>query len=173
MSNWYMVTVVGKDKTGIVAGLSQALNDKDWSLGEASMARLGGNFTIMMMVEGEGTVNDLKDVLQPVATRLTLEVHVDQIEAELHQHREPNVQLHVFAADRAGIVADVTRVLADAGLSILDLNSEISGTEAEPVFVMVLDGFVKDGVDSLESAVEALNKKGLKVNLESMETLVG
>lgn len=173
MADWYMVTVVGQDKPGIVAGLSQALNDSGWSFGESSMARLGGNFTIMMMVEGEGVAADLDKIMQPVATRLGLKVHIDSIKAELHQHPEPNVQLRVFGADRAGIVADVTHALADAGLDILDLNSEVSGTEAEPVYVMVLDGFVEGGIDSLADAVSDLNKKELKVNLEPMDILLG
>ncbi len=168
-----MVTVVGQDKPGIVAGLSQALYDGGWSLGETSMARLGGNFTIMMMVGGEGSAADLGELMQPAATRLGLDVHVDRIEAELHRHPVPNVQLRVFGADRAGIVADVTSMLADAGLDILDLNSEISGTEAEPVYVMVLDGFAEGGVDSLEAAVHELNQNGLKVDLEAIDTLLG
>lgn len=173
MANWYMVTVVGRDKPGIVAGLSQALTASGWSLGEASMARLGGNFTIMMMVAGEGSAADLEKTLAPAAMSLGLDVHVDQIEAELHRHPEPNVQLRVFCADRTGIVAEVTGALASAGFHILDLNSEISGTEDEPVYVMVLDGFSEAGADSLESAVKDLNSKGLKVDLEAIDTLLG
>jgi len=173
MADWYMVTVVGHDQPGIVSGLSRALLDGSWSLGETSMARLGGNFTIMMMVGGQGSAADLGKLLQPAATRLGLEVHIDSIKAELHQHPEPNVQIRVFCADRTGIVSDVTGALADAGLHILDLNSEISGTEAEPVYVMVLDGFAEGGADSLEAAVNKLNTKGLKVDLESMDVLLG
>jgi len=168
-----MVTVVGRDKPGIVAGLSNALYANGWTLGETSMARLGGTFTIMMMVAGPGSADDLNLAMKPAATELNLEVHVDQIEVELHQHPMPNVQLRVFGADRSGIVADVTGALAEAGLHILDLNSEISGTEEEPVYVMVLDGYAEEGADSLEAAVRELNDKGLKVDLEPMDTMLG
>src|SRR4030067_3820292 len=54
MKRWYMVTVVGKDRPGIVAGLTEALYRGGANLGEASMARLGGNFTIMLMVQIDG-----------------------------------------------------------------------------------------------------------------------
>ena len=173
MANWYMVTVVGRDKPGIVAGLSQALYKDGWSLGETSMARLGGNFTIMMMAGGEGSDEDLAKTLQAPATSLQLDVHVDRIEAEWHEHPEPNVQVRVFCADRVGIVADVTNSLANAGLHILDLNSEVSGTKEEPFYVMVLDGFAENGAESLEAAVNELNGKGLKVDLEATDTLLG
>ena len=51
MSHWYMVTLVGKDRPGIVAHVTNALYEEGCNLGETSMLRLGGNFSIMMMVQ--------------------------------------------------------------------------------------------------------------------------
>ena len=48
--NWYMLTLIGEDKPGIVAAVTQSLYELGLNLGETSMLRLGGNFTIMMMV---------------------------------------------------------------------------------------------------------------------------
>ena len=50
MSNWYMLTVVGRDRPGIVSQVTLALYKGGGNLGEASMVRLGGNFSIMLMV---------------------------------------------------------------------------------------------------------------------------
>ena len=121
MKHWYMLTVVGKDQPGIVAGLSSALYRTGANLGEASMARLGGNFTIMLMAETAADEAELRSQLNPFADKLQLHVHIDRIEGRLHQHVEPNVQIAVHGADRPGIVAQVTGALASAGLSILDL----------------------------------------------------
>ena len=63
MKHWYMLTLVGKDRSGIVAHISAALFDGGCNLGEASMIRLGGNFTIMMMVEFDGTNHALQHYL--------------------------------------------------------------------------------------------------------------
>ena len=38
-------------------------------------------------------------------------MHVDHIEGGLHQHREPDVRISVYGADRAGIVAHVVVLL--------------------------------------------------------------
>ena len=173
MSHWFMVTVVGQDQPGIVARVSRALADGGWGLGESSMTRLGGNFSIMMMVEGVGDEASLAQVMEPVGSALGLHIHIDSIQAELHQHPSPNVQIRVYGADRTGIVADVTGGLAAAGMTILDLNSEVSGTDDDPVYVMILDGFVEDGVEALDRAVAELNKKGLKVDVEPIEVLMG
>ena len=48
MKQWFMLTVIGSDQAGIVSGLTGALYQAGANLGEASMARLGGNFTIML-----------------------------------------------------------------------------------------------------------------------------
>jgi len=42
--NWYMLTLVGEDRPGIVAKLTAALFAAGCNLGEATMARLGGIF---------------------------------------------------------------------------------------------------------------------------------
>jgi glycine cleavage system transcriptional repressor len=110
---WLMLTVVGADRPGIVARLTDALFQAGCNLGEASMVRLGGNFTIMLMVEGTEPAK-LERVLQPLAAGMGLRVHVDAIQGALHRHEVPNVQVTVHGADRPGIVAQVTTALAAA-----------------------------------------------------------
>lgn len=62
-NKWYMVTLVGKDQKSIVSHVTAALYDGGGNLGETSMMRLGGNFTIMMMVEFSGRSKELHDCL--------------------------------------------------------------------------------------------------------------
>ena len=50
MKSWKMLTLVGEDQPSIVAKVTQTLYRGGWNLGEASMIRLGGSFSIMMMV---------------------------------------------------------------------------------------------------------------------------
>ena len=45
-----MLALVGKDRPGIVAEVTHVLYEMKGNLGETSMVRLGGNFTIMLMV---------------------------------------------------------------------------------------------------------------------------
>ena len=133
MNDWKMLTLVGADQPGIVGQVTNALYRAGWNLGEASMIRLGGNFTIMLMVTGTGSV---EAVLQPVADALGLHMHVDDIAGSLHQHVVPNIQVRVAGADRAGIVAQVTAVLAEQGFNILELESDVAGSREKPVYIM-------------------------------------
>ena len=77
------------------------------------MLRLGGNFTIMMMVKSAAGPAALRTVLQPVVDDLELILHIDVIEAELHRRPVPDVRILVHGADRAGIVAQVSLALPD------------------------------------------------------------
>ncbi len=173
MTHWYMLTLVGKDRPGIVAHLSAALYDGGCNLGEASMMRLGGNFTIMMMVQFDGNISALKHMVEPVAESMGLHLHLDRIEAKLHQHLEPDVRITVYGADRAGIVAHITGALAEAGLHILDMDTSVAGTEEKPIYIMQIEGHAAEGVGALQSALDAVAEKGVEAQLETIDTMIG
>lgn len=174
MKKWFMVTLVGKDRPGIVAKVTAALYRGGCNLGEASMTRLGGNFTIMLMVDSEGEAEDLNGWIAPVAESLDLRWHVDKIDGELHHHVEPDVRVSVYGADRAGIVAEATAAMAEAGLNILNLESAVVGTEEKPIYIMHLEGVAQQGFDVLKNALDTLHKeKQLETRLVPIDTLVG
>ncbi|MEW5756829.1 MAG: ACT domain-containing protein [Pseudomonadota bacterium] len=174
MTKWYMLTLVGKDRSGIVAKVTAALYDGGCNLGEASMMRLGGNFTIMLMVQTTHKVKELTDMLEPVVDSLGLSLHVDQIEGRLHDHPIPNVRITVFGADRAGIVAHVTGVLAETGFNILDLTSDVAGSIEKPIYVMQIEGTSHEGIDTLRKALAFIKQEdGIEVRVEELETLIG
>lgn len=173
MSHWYMVTLVGKDRPGIVAHVTNALYEEGCNLGETSMLRLGGNFTIMMMVSYNGSNKGLEELLLTVAQSLDLHLHVDSIEARLHQHLVPDMRITVSGADRAGIVAKVTAALAEVGFNILDLESDVAGSEDKPIYIMHIEGSSDEGLDAVAAALEVVRRDGIDVKLSPIETLIG
>lgn len=173
MSDWYMLTLVGEDRPGIVAAVTRALFDRGMNLGEASMSRLGGSFSMLMMVSGATETGAVEAAVRSIAAKLRLHVHVDRITGGLHRHLVPNLHVTVIGADRAGIVAQVTGALAETGFNILDLESDVAGSEDEPVYIMQIDGVADVPLEELESAVSDLRKDGVDVHVSPIETLVG
>jgi glycine cleavage system transcriptional repressor len=174
MKHWYMLTVVGQDRPGIVAHVTAALYEGGCNLGEASMMRLGGTFTIMLMVQHDGSLTSLREMVAPVVESMDLHLHVDQIKGRLHEHLEPDVRISVFGADRAGIVAKVTNALADAGLHILNLESDVGGTTERPLYVMHIEGQARGGIEALRAALAAAQAgDGIETRLEPIETMMG
>jgi glycine cleavage system transcriptional repressor len=175
MDSWFMLTVVGEDRPGIVAKLTHALFEGGCNLGEASMIRLGGSFTVMLMVKYSGSEKLLSELIEPVIDSLGLHQHIDIMDGGLHQHQVPDARVTVFGADRAGIVAQVTGVLAEAGLNILDLESDVGGSDDKPIYIMIIEGCATEGIESLQSALDIIIREGdgIEATIEPIETLIG
>ena len=138
------------------------------------MMRLGGNFTIMLMVNHGGSLKSLREMVDPVAQSLGLRLHVDGIEGGLHRHVNPDVRITVHGADRAGIVSQVTGALAEAGLNITDLESDVGGSEDKPFYILHVEGQALEGVEALRSALETVAKDdGIQVSISEIDTMIG
>ena len=169
-----MLTLVGKDQPGIVAQTTRALYEGECNLGEASMVRLGGNFTVMLMVQFAGNAQALNKIIVPICQSFDLRHHVDAIEGELLHHVEPDVRITVYGADRSGIVAEITGTLAEKGFNILNLESDVGGTAENPIYVMTIEGVAQHGIEVLEEALKQMaQEKGLETQLEPIDTLIG
>ncbi|MDM8548161.1 glycine cleavage system protein R [Candidatus Venteria ishoeyi] len=175
MKNWFMLTLVGQDQSGIVAQVTQALYQGGCNLGEASMVRLGGNFTMMLMVNSNVDESGLAAMLSPVADKLQLHVHLDAIEGRLHQHPKTDVCINVYGADRSGMVAEITARLAAAGLNIVDLSSDVGGVDQKPIYIMQIEGVAEKGMAPLQQALDALQQQyghEFEVHLSPIDTLI-
>ena len=173
MNNWYMLTLVGEDHPGIVAKVTTALFERGLSLGEASMIRLGGNFTIMMMVNSPVDAESIDQALEPLIESMDLCMHLDPIEGHLHQHVVPNITVRVNGADQAGIVASVTTALLEAGFNILDLASDVAGNNDNPVYIMMIEGYSEKSYEELQAAVDKVTLPGVDVTISPVEMMVG
>jgi glycine cleavage system transcriptional repressor len=168
-----MLTLIGEDRPGIVAGVTRALFEHGLNLGETSMLRLGGNFTIMMMVTGTDDEAALHRQLKPVIEALGMCLHIDPINARLHQHLLPNLQVTVTGADRAGIVARVTGVLAEQQCNILDLESDVAGSAEKPVYILQIACIADTPLENVEQALAPLRDEGVDVNVTPIDTYIG
>jgi len=173
MSAWYMLTLVGQDQTGIVARVTKALYELGCQLGETSMMRLGGNFTMMLMVQYDGDVGKLQEVLDKVAGDMQLRLHVDPIEGRLHDHIVPNMQISVHGADRPGIIARVTELLGQHHYNILDLESDVGGSPQKPIYIMHIDGNTSAGEEEIIAALQPLIADGIHIKVSTIDTVVG
>lgn len=168
-----MLTLVGKDKAGIVAKITSVLFEVGAQMGEASMMRLGGNFTIMLMVKSDKSIDELGKVIQPVEDELGLTSHFQDIEAALFQHEIPDTRISVHGADRPGIVAKVTSTIAKAGFNILDLESDLAGSEQDSIYIMHIEGIAENGIEAVEQALSEAINDGIHVDISSIDTMIG
>jgi glycine cleavage system transcriptional repressor len=129
------ITVIGHDRPGIVADVSEALARLGANLTDSTMTRLRGHFTWTLVCTGPAAP-EADAALAPLAAdgRLLATVREVGSEVEAAAAGEPYI-MSVHGADRLGIVAAVTRVLAEAGGNITDLTTRLTG----PLYVLVAE----------------------------------
>lgn len=123
---WFAMAAIGRDRPGIVADLSGCVYDCGCNLEDASMTMLGSEFATLMLVSGTGA--DLKERLYEATKRLEWERHLTvflrPVEPPSATASGRDFSLSAVGVDKAGIVAGVSRVLADHGVLITDLRGE-------------------------------------------------
>ena len=161
-----MLSLVGLDQPSIVAKLSSGLCKNGCNLGESSMGRLGNYFTIMLMIEHDGSKNSLQKIISTVCDPLNLDSHLVELEDGNQQQFEPDVRISLFAEDRLGIVEDATVSLANAGLNILHLESNLGENNTAGNYYIHLEGTLSKGLQPIYGVLEKLEEeKGIKSHL--------
>jgi glycine cleavage system transcriptional repressor len=173
MNNWKMLTLVGKDQPGIVAKITGALYATGAQLGKASMMRLAGNFTIMLMVNSELDIKLLCESVKAVVDKLALTYHFQEIDADMHDHQIPDTRVSVYGADRPGIVAKVTSALLESGFNILDLESDVAGENSDSFYIMHIEGIAEHKPEEIEALLKSQIENNIHIDVSAIETLIG
>ncbi len=159
MRKWFILSAVGRDRPGIVADLAQLVFDCEANLEDSRMTLLGNEFAAILLCSG--TTDDVEQKLHDGAKRLEWEnrltVFIRPVEGDL---RPPvpgpgNKLFRIIAegADRAGIVAQVCRALADHSVNIADLQSTtLPSPSGAALYRMTLLTEVPDTLASSELA---------------------
>jgi glycine cleavage system transcriptional repressor len=159
------ITVIGPDRTGIVADVAEALSGVGANLSDSTMTRLRGHFAMTLICSGP-TAEDVQKALAPIGGVLST-VRAVQPEADGAAAGEPYL-VSVHGADRLGIVAAVTRVVAAAGGNITDLTTRLTG----PLYVLVAEVDLPRGAaDDLAVRLTATaDELGVDVTLRRAES---
>ena len=166
----FMVIAVGPDQPGVVAALSGVLVELNCNLSDTQMAVLQGYSSMMLVVDAPPLLaaEELHNALVRGVEGLgqTPWVHLlSELSAPAGAGRTWAVS--VYGADRPGVVFEVTRLLADAHINILDLQTRQTGS----VSFLSMQVDVPAGVDGDELAakVDSLgNQLGLSCSIRPM-----
>jgi glycine cleavage system transcriptional repressor len=122
------ITVIGHDRPGIVADVSEVLAGLGMNLTDSTMTRLRGHFAMTLICTGEPAAPEIEAALAPLTTDGFLTASVRDVlpEPDLVDLGRPYV-LTVHGADRLGIVATVTRAVAELGGNVTDLTTRLAG----------------------------------------------
>jgi glycine cleavage system transcriptional repressor len=138
------LSAIGRDRPGIVAGLTRALYEQGCNLEDSSMTLLAGDFAVLLLTalpEGKES-GPVRVALEAEAKKLGLTLQVRELSSEEAAAARSTGRPHtlvVYGADKPGIVHRVTEAAARHGFNITDLRSQLTGTETRPVYSLILE----------------------------------
>ncbi|HEX4233797.1 MAG TPA: formyltransferase family protein [Caldimonas sp.] len=125
-----VVTVMGPDRPGIVRLLSDRAQRFGANWAASRLSRLAGEFAGMVHFEVP------RENAEPLATSLRglessdLKLVIAKSDSSQVTAGLRGVELELVGDDRVGIVSTLTRILAESGISIEHIHTEIVGTNA-------------------------------------------
>lgn len=165
----FAVTVLGKDRPGIIAATTKVLYEKGGNIEDSSMTILEGEFAMILIVAFQERISEkeLANAFVPVEGLMNLRIFVKPLEEEeviLEEITgvEPYT-ISIFGIDKPGIVYNVTSLLAERNVNITNMETKILEGEKGPLYAMVLEADVPDSVDM----------EDLKRQLKTMEEKLG
>lgn len=165
MPNYALLTAAGKDRPGIVAAITQVLLDQGCNIEDSQMARLGPDFACMLVIRmPAGMVSEQLTVqLDKVAAEFGLRAHAQDLlpeEAGETRSDQPKHIIHVYGADRKGIVHRISRHLAERSVNITNLHTEVIH-HTRPLYVMLIEVEIPPYVDAarLQDELAAIGKQ--------------
>jgi glycine cleavage system transcriptional repressor len=162
----YIVTVMARDRVGIVRDVSTALDGLGGNISHVSQTVMRGYFTLIVSVHmpDDRTQLEIRQAVERTGDVGEFEVNVRPFEEAAAQTPSQceRFTLTIQGNDRPGIIARVTNYLADEGINIDDFYAYIKDSR----FVMLAQVLIPAEMDT-ESVQTSLEQMG-----EEYQTIV-
>ncbi len=122
----YAITVVSHDRPGLIADVTGVLAEHGGNVECSSMSLLQGHFAWTLVTSTSMGAEELQQQLLEVCPSGAAVVPLDDVASEAPVPRDRLI-VSFHGADRIGIVAAVTRLLADRGGNIVELSTHLTG----------------------------------------------
>jgi glycine cleavage system transcriptional repressor len=136
-----VISALGHDRPGIVKNLTHPISESGSNILDSRMTILGGEFAILMMVEGSwDTIAKLEAQLPALGEKLELTITAKRTTSQQPQVNAIPYQVNVVALDHPGIVNQLADFFSMRNINIQDLftdsyNAPHTGT---PMFTATL-----------------------------------
>jgi glycine cleavage system transcriptional repressor len=139
MRKQLVLTASGPDRVGIVEKMTKLLLRFDGNVESSRMMRLGGDFAMLMFVTApEDRIEELRDALSDFHYA-SFDVHTRLSEvSEPEETPAIPCAITVLGADHMGIIHQITRYLAEQGLNLETVTTEVVAApmSGSPLFTM-------------------------------------
>ena len=134
MAKSFVVNVMARDRVGIVAGVTRAIDQCGGNVDAVSQTVLRGYFTLILTAQfpGGARVDDLRAAVEKAGTpgELAVSVKVQEREAVKPVVADGDeFVLSILGKDRPGVVTRISAYLCSRNINIVDLYAYTEGDE--------------------------------------------
>ncbi len=137
--NYLVISALGRDRPGIVDNLSKVILDGGCSIADSRMTVLGGEFAVLLLVEGNwNTLTKLEDVVTVLEQQLELTITVKRTAERKTAINQLPYGVEVVALDNPGIVHHLASFFSKREINIEDLvtSSYAAAHTGTPMFAV-------------------------------------
>ncbi len=123
--HYLVISALGADRPGIVDQLTQPIHEQSGNIIDSRMTTLGGEFAILMLVEGEqGVIDTLEKILPERESVTGLTIHTKR--TQTHPLSEPMLAyaVSVVSLDHPGIVNQLAGFFSSRDINIHSLETD-------------------------------------------------
>ena len=149
----FSISVLGRDRPGIIAAVTEMLVTRDCNIEGVSQTRLQGEFSSIFIVTGPDQSDPaaLSRELQEATRQMEMHFHVRSLVDEPVSWTDDaaceSYVITTFGPDRKGLVAEVTRLLADFNVNVTRLQAVFRGGDAPDRNFMIYEMEIPDETD--------------------------
>jgi glycine cleavage system transcriptional repressor len=168
--NKVIITVLGKDRPGIISQITSILFDLDCNLENANQMILQQEFAGFFIVTLPAGMDykTLAYKLTKPTEDMGLNIHVNPVEEDsIKESRQPGqvFLITTIGPDQKGLVARFSTILAEYQANIENLKAVFKGGDNPNENIMSYQVFIPDSVNS-QKLFEALKQKAKTLNLD-------
>jgi glycine cleavage system transcriptional repressor len=170
----FILTVVGKDHPGIVAGIANTLYRYGCNIQELNQTVLSDEFAMILLLQPTKDIS-IKELDESLRKKC-LEMGVNHslrpatIVDSAPQKPKDIVIITVIGSDKIGIVAGVSEVLANMNINIIELSAKPFIIRNIPQYSVVARVEVEDEFDMLElnrALDDCANRLSIEIRVQS------
>jgi len=168
-----VLTIIGRDRAGVVASLADVVRFHDGNWKRSELAEIAGTFAGVVVVEvGDDRVDELLTNLLVLRDQ-GLHVTAQQVEEPVDAPAADEVRLRLTGEDRPGVVHEISSAISKFGISISRLGTvtDLPGTDGGRRFEITVQMTVPVGTDLdgvLDSIGELAVSSGIDLKVEDL-----
>tara|TARA_Y100001970_G_C14235801_1_gene861700 strand:+ start:1566 stop:2084 length:519 start_codon:yes stop_codon:yes gene_type:complete len=150
-----IISALGLDKPGIVSEISKTINNSKANIAESRMIKLGGDFSMMILVSTHHENLDLLLKNLNKINDITVHTHETKITSfDENELKEANIVLS--GTDNEGLVSSLTEKLAEHDINIIEMNTGVMNAPMSGSTIFLLNALISHNKDTLDILKEEL-----------------